>query len=165
MASEPDAVELAIWFHDVVYDPKSKLNEEKSSKFWSVYAAGYGVPEAMVQKVAKLILATKHEAVAPVSPDAALLVDIDLAILGQPADVFERYEAQVREEYNWVPDREFAEGRSAVMKMFLDREFIYFTPDLRHRYEVQARTNLAKSIACWDMVSHIIQSSLAARSL
>jgi predicted metal-dependent HD superfamily phosphohydrolase len=50
--------------------------------------------------VRDLILATRHD-VSPPGGDAALLVDVDLAILGSPAERFDEYERQVRQEYSW----------------------------------------------------------------
>ena len=89
-----------------------------------------------------LILATKHNR--PVSGDAALLVDIDLAILGKPADEFDRYDAAIRQEYAWVSEEAYRAGRSKVLQSFLDRTTIYQTEFFRNLYEAQARTNLQR---------------------
>ncbi len=100
--------------------------------------------------MAGVILATKHVATnhvyGPDSPEAGLLVDLDLSILGQPEAVFNRYENEIRREYAWVADGEFARGRSRVLEGFAIRPSIYSTPFFRAKYESAARANLARSI-------------------
>ncbi len=77
-----------------------------------------------------------------------LLVDIDLAILGQPRDRYEQFEHQIREEYAWVPTADFAKGRTAIPRNFLNRPSIYGSDSFRKRYERHARSNLAWAIDC-----------------
>jgi predicted metal-dependent HD superfamily phosphohydrolase len=100
-----------------------------------------------VCEVEALILATRHTE-RPTTRDAALLVDADLAILGQPPDVFDVYDGQIRAEYSWVPESEYVAGREAVLRRFLDRDSIFTTEVFRARYETQARENLARALAC-----------------
>lgn len=140
-----DAVEYALWFHDAVYDPRAKDNEERSAGLASETARKAGLPEEFANQAARLILATNHVAT-PDSPEAELLVDIDLSILGQPEAVFNRYEHEIRREYAWVPEGEFARGRSRVLEAFASRPSIYSTPFFRAKYESAARANLARSI-------------------
>ncbi|HWA25203.1 MAG TPA: hypothetical protein VG734_05960, partial [Lacunisphaera sp.] len=80
------------------------------------------------------------------SADAALLLDIDLAILGQPAERFWQYEAAIRQEYAWVPAVTFAEKRAEILRKFLERPALYQTPAFRTRYETTARANLKAAI-------------------
>ena len=137
-AADPKAVELAIWFHDAVYDPRRSDNEERSAA-WLLEL----MPEQT--KAAAMVRVTKDHR--PSTPDEALLVDVDLAILGQPAERFDRYERQIREEYSWVPSLIFHMKRRSILKGFLDRPFIYQTEPFRAKYEAQARRNLARSLA------------------
>jgi len=92
-------------------------------------------------------MATRHATAAPASADEALLVDIDLAILGADAARFAQYQAQIRREYAHVAEPEFRDGRSAVLAGLLARDPIYRTPRLRDELEARARTNLALAIA------------------
>lgn len=135
-AREPEAVELAIWFHDAVYDTRRAENEERSAELLLAL-----MPEA--KSAARLILATKHHRAS--TPDEALLVDVDLAILGQPEARFDLYERQIREEYAWVPEPIFRQKRAAILRGFLDRPFIYGTEPFRARYEAAARRNLSRT--------------------
>ena len=83
----------------------------------------------------------------PLDPDARLLVDIDLAILGAAPERFDEYEVQVRQEYAWVPGPLFRRKRREILQGFLDRPCIYTTEPFRTRFELQARSNLQRSVA------------------
>lgn len=135
-AREPEAVELAIWFHDAVYDTRRSDNEERSAELLLSL-----LPEAT--RAGELVLATKHHGAS--TPDEALLVDVDLAILGQPEERFDLYERQIREEYGWVPEDVFRAKRAGILQAFLDRPFIYRTELFRAKYEEAARRNLLRS--------------------
>ena len=144
LARQPDAVELALWFHDAVYDPRSHQNEERSAGMAGEFLEGAGLP-GLVSRVSELILSTRTH-VTRDDPDAALVVDVDLGILGQPAGRFEQYEAQIRAEYEWVPIAEFNSRRAAVLQGFLDRPRIYGTDHFHQKFEQSARRNLTSSI-------------------
>jgi predicted metal-dependent HD superfamily phosphohydrolase len=92
-----------------------------------------------------MILATKHSG-APATGDAAIVSDVDLSILGKPADEFEAYERAIRREYEHVPAETYRAGRAAVLRQFLSRPRIYNTDHFAARYEMAARQNLAGSL-------------------
>lgn len=142
LATNPDAVELALWYHDAIYDTKTKDSEERSATLAVEVAKNALLPDDFGQSVANLITATKHTA-SPTDPDVQLLVDVDLSILGQPENKFDEYEQQIRKEYEWVAEDAFVAGRSAILKSFLDRSTIYSTPFFLDKYEAQARANIA----------------------
>jgi predicted metal-dependent HD superfamily phosphohydrolase len=146
LAANPHAIELAIWFHDVVYDTHAKDNEECSAELAASVLQSSEISESLIKSVSRLILATKHAAL-PNDSDESLLVDVDLSILGQQWGKFEEYERQIREEYNWVEAKAFAEGRSRILEMFLNRPRIYATDFFRAKYEDKARKNITRSIA------------------
>ena len=145
LAREPLAVELAIWFHDAVYDPRAADNEELSARLAQAWLGEVHAEPALIDAVSRLILATKkHDA--SLHADAALLVDVDLSILGQPPDRFWEYEAQIRAEYSWVPPDIFSVKRAEILDGFLARARIYNTDGFFGRLESQARTNLQASV-------------------
>ena len=141
LAQHPGEVELALWFHDAVYAPQGKDNEARSADWACDALAQAGAGSAVQQRVRALIMATCHDAV-PVDDDARLLVDIDLAILGADPARFAEYDAQVREEYRWVPDWLYRRKRKEVLAGFLARPAIYGTERFRDRFEGRARENL-----------------------
>jgi predicted metal-dependent HD superfamily phosphohydrolase len=143
-AKRPEAVELALWFHDVVYDPKATDNEEQSAALAKRCLENAGQP-GLACEVAELVMATKLHG-GDAAPDAALLVDVDLSILGQNEARFAKYESQIRAEYDWVPQEIFSSKRSEILQQFLDRKRIYSTESFFARYERQARHNLEKSV-------------------
>jgi predicted metal-dependent HD superfamily phosphohydrolase len=141
-----DAIEAAIWFHDAIYDPLRGDNEQKSAEFARRLLARCGVSSAFCDRVEELILVTRHDRV-PADPDAQLLADIDLSILGKPWQIFDDYERAIRGEYAYVIDADFRAGRAKVLQRFLDRERIYSTEVFHARYEAAARENLQRSVA------------------
>lgn len=140
-----DEIELAVWCHDVVYEPHATDNELQSAAWVEKILVEGNVAAAVRARVRDLILATQHRA-APVWPDAALLVDIDLASLGYSPAEFDRYDAAIRQEYDWVPEAAYREARIKVLESFLARSVIYQTAWFHDRYEAQARQNLARAI-------------------
>ncbi len=145
LAGDPVAVEMALWYHDAVYDPRAADNEEKSAALARDVARSAGLPEVQGGRVAELIRASTHRR-APGDPDTRLFADIDLSILGQPEGAFDEYERQVRKEYGWVPEPAFRSGRSGILRSFLGRPSLYGTPYFREKYEAAARRNLERSL-------------------
>jgi predicted metal-dependent HD superfamily phosphohydrolase len=141
----PAEVEMALWFHDAIYDPKGTDNEARSAAWSEEELRKAGVAEEPASRVAELILVTKHTRV-PQTRDAKVLVDIDLAILGASEERFAEYESQIREEYSHVPELLFRLKRREILQSFLDRSAIYSTPTLHQQLEARARTNLAAAV-------------------
>lgn len=142
-AERPDELEAAIWFHDAVYLPGAPDNEECSAQLASTTLAGAGVPLEAVHRIADLVLATQHLSI-PRQPDAALLCDIDLSILGRTPEIFDEFEQRIRQEYTWVPEPVYRSGRTEILEGFLARPSIFQTASFRDRYEAPARANLAR---------------------
>lgn len=145
LAEHPAEVEIALWFHDAVYDVKVSDNEARSAAWARQALMQSGVCEERVERVEALIMATRH-AVAPQGQDQQLLIDIDLSILGAPRSRFDEYEAQVRREYSWVPGMIYRRKRRDVLRGIAQRQHIYSTQALRDSLERSARENLAHSL-------------------
>jgi len=154
---------LALWFHDAVYDPRSKDNEARSAQLARHKLQDLQLDAGVVAQVGALVLATEHMAggkaqalAVPAMPEhlVALLLDIDLAILGAPAQAFDRYEAQVAQEYAWVPSAQYALGRAQVLRGFLppaqggssSHSSVYRTLTARAQREAQAHLNLSAAL-------------------
>ncbi|WP_199305718.1 hypothetical protein [Pseudanabaena sp. FACHB-2040] len=145
LARCPEQVELAVWFHDAIYDPKRTDNEQKSAEWASSVIHQSGLSSDIAESVSQLILATRHNSEVS-DRDAQLLVDIDLSILGSQAD-FWQYEENIRTEYAWVPVDLFRQKRVEILRGFLERQPLYYLDAFREQFEVQARVNLRDAIA------------------
>jgi predicted metal-dependent HD superfamily phosphohydrolase len=145
LAERPAEVEIALWFHDAVYDVHRHDNEAVSAGWARTALLDAGAAPDVAGRVEALVLATRHSA-APATPDEQLLVDIDLAILGAAPVRFAEYEAQIRVEYGFVPPAVFNEKRGAILAGFLARPVLYGCEPLRRRFERQARHNLQAAL-------------------
>lgn len=141
----PKEVELAIWFHDVIYDPKSAYNEEESAEFAVLMFHNYKTTCIRIDRVKDLILATKHDRSNDTS-DAEYLVDIDISIFGYPLEIYKDYEKNIRKEYEWVPEMIYRKKRKELLISFLSRDKIYHTNFFSNKYELQSRSNLKSTI-------------------
>lgn len=139
-------VELALWFHDAIYEPRAKDNESRSAAWAERVTREAGLSQDVSDRVHDMILKTCHDAL-PQTRDEQVLIDIDLSILGAEPARFDEYERQVREEYAWVPGFVFKRKRREVLQGFLDRASIYSTAPFREQLEKKARENLARSIS------------------
>ena len=141
----PLAVEMALWYHDAVYDTHAKDNEDRSADLAGNAASQLGMRADFCRRVRNLIVATRHDAL-PIDRDAKYLADIDLSILGANAKIFDQYDSEIRKEYDWVPKPIFREKRTEILQAFLDRPRIYCTDRFRDLYETEARQNLKRAI-------------------
>jgi predicted metal-dependent HD superfamily phosphohydrolase len=141
----PAEVEMALWFHDAIYELRSSNNEGLSAAWAYKELLAAGVSLVSAELVRDLVLVTKHSGM-PSNRDEQVLVDIDLSILGAPDERFAEYERQIREEYSYVPSFLFTLKRKAILGSFLDRSAIYTTPALHQRLEAQARHNIARAL-------------------
>jgi len=146
LAEDPLCLELALWAHDVIYDPRATDNEARSADWFAQHFADSTLTNTQRNRVHALILATIHPH-PPTDPDMALLQDIDLSILGADAKLYDRYEGWIRLEYDFVPEEAFRKGRSGVLRSFLDQDVIYHTAELSERLEMSARNNLKRALA------------------
>jgi len=151
LCDRPLAVELALWFHDAVYDPRAADNEARSAALIREAAVRLGADPELAAASATLVLATAHLAppgdASAAGSDAAVIRDVDLAILGSAPGRFAAYEAAVRREYAFLPEAAWRAGRARVLRTFLELPWIYLTDAFRDRLERQARVNLAVSLA------------------
>lgn len=139
-AKNPNAVKLAAWLHDVIYDSQASDNEERSAEYAERLCRELAIPAGHL--VAALIRKTKtHDA--GNDSDAQVLIDADLAILGVNEPLYRDYAEKIRREYAWVPESEYRQGRRRVLESFLSRPKIYHF--LSH-LEEPARRNLADEV-------------------
>ncbi len=145
LARQADAVALALWFHDAIYDIGASDNERRSAEWARTALQDCGAAQETADQVHALIMVTRHDQ-PPQSADQELLLDVDLAILGAPPAVFDAYERQIVREYQSVESAAFRSNRRRILQGFLDRERIYHTRQFHELREAQARSNLGRSI-------------------
>jgi pantetheine-phosphate adenylyltransferase len=146
---DPDAVEIAIGEHDIVYNTKhdenEKTSEELSAEHAYLLATRAGFPQDFASKIDRMIMATQHLTV-PTDPDERFLVDADLSILGKELAEFDAYERGIRSEYAWVEEKFFRTKRAEILELLLNRVPMYHTSMMREKYEERAKRNLVRSI-------------------
>ncbi|MGC2778011.1 MAG: phosphohydrolase [Bradyrhizobium sp.] len=140
-AREREILTLAIWWHDVVYDPTRGDNEERSAELAERHVA----PE-LRDEVGRLIRLTLTHDVAAADRLGALLVSIDLAILGADEAVYQAYVDAIRREYAHVPDAAYRQGRATVLERFASRAVIYPDAGFAAALDQQARANIAREL-------------------
>ncbi|WP_406383025.1 hypothetical protein [Streptomyces sp. NBC_01618] len=150
-AADADAVRLAAWFHDAVYRPDRSENEERSAALAERALPEAGVPDGVTAEVARLVRLTITHDPAEGDANGEVLCDADLAILAAPPREYAAYTAQVREEYGFVPDDAFREGRATVLRQLLGLPRLFRTPHGVEQWEPRARQNLLTEL---ELLSH-----------
>lgn len=135
-------IELAIWYHDLIYDPKKSDNEEKSAFCFQSDFKEH-LDEKDLSQIFEMIMASKHQGCHNDGLDLDLFLDIDMSVLGQPESDFMDYEMAIRAEYKSIPKWLFFYSRKRFFKKLL-KSRIYRTQNFYERYEAQARKNISR---------------------
>jgi predicted metal-dependent HD superfamily phosphohydrolase len=139
-------IQMAIWFHDFVYNPKAKDNEEKSAEYAVICLSNLNIPLSIINNVVNIILNTKNHYACPKDIDSQIMIDSDLSILGSNSLEYKAYARAIRQEYAWVSDTEYQIGRTKILQKFLQRERIYFTEIAFQQMETKARDNIKAEV-------------------
>ena len=131
-----------IWWHDVVYDATRADNEELSARLAEAH-----VHADISREVGRLIRLTRTHQVLPDDRLGAILISIDLSILGAEPARYDAYAAAIRQEFIHVPERDYRAGRARVLSQFAARPVIFPDAAFAARYDRQARENLARELA------------------
>ena len=137
----------AILWHDAVYEPGRSDNEERSAELALRELEACGVATDGAAEVARLIRLTERHRVDPANRLGALMVSIDLAILGADEDRYRQYAADVRREHAHLDDEAWRTGRALVLQHLLEADPLYPDRDFRDRLELQARRNIAAELS------------------
>ncbi len=143
LMADREVVELAVWFHDAVYDYRSSENEARSAELARQFLACTSLNPARQAQVVYLIECTAHHTAphAP-APDLDFFLDADLQILGAAEADYAEYAHQIRQEYRLVPAVLYRRGRRQVLEQLLNTPELYRTPEFRERLDAAARRNL-----------------------
>lgn len=147
---DPASVQLAIFYHDAIYDPHASDNEAQSAILMAKELEK-AFPEDVLARTKALIIATAtHQLVSKAdserTSDCAYFLDMDLSILGASQDDFAAYDNAIRQEYSFVPSEIYKPRRREILKNFTARERLYFTDYFHGMLDAQARENLAIAI-------------------
>jgi predicted metal-dependent HD superfamily phosphohydrolase len=142
LIQDPDAVEMALWFHDAIYIPGSSKNEKESAELF-VRAVGDHFRPSFIRKVYGLIIATTHKELAQES-DNQFVTDIDLSSFGVDWGEFQRDTKAVRKEQADSSDAVFYPAHAKFLNSLLGRPRIFGTEFFYGRYEQRARENITR---------------------
>jgi predicted metal-dependent HD superfamily phosphohydrolase len=152
LVGDPDAIEIAIWFHDVVCEPGVRDNEARSARYYLERSAG--ASSAFRRAVCRMILASSHVKPA-MRADPGYMVDIDLAGFGRPWEEFRSTTDLIRAEFPQRSEREFAAGLAPFLRSLVGRPRIFATDWFRDRCEATARHNVALLLDEWDRAGYL----------
>lgn len=138
-------ISFSIFYHDIIYDATSKLNEEKSAGIAQEKLGYLGLNNEDIQKIHQQISATKSHEKSD-KEDTNFLLDADLSILGKSDEAYLEYTKQIRKEYSIYPDFLYKPGRKKVLEHFLQLESIFKTEYFKEKYEIQARKNIESEL-------------------
>jgi predicted metal-dependent HD superfamily phosphohydrolase len=145
LMDDPNAVEMALWFHDAIYQPGAKDNEWRSAELFRQWSDGR-VDPAFPQRVRDLVMATTHRE-SPGRGDAGLVVDIDLSSFGLPWEACEQDGRLIRAEFAGTADDQYYPGQLRFLRALQGRPTFFCTEFFQQRYEWVARENVARIIA------------------
>jgi len=137
-----DAVEIAIWFHDLIFDVRANDNELQSARRF-VELADDSMDTDFKATVHDLIMTTAPPRL-PKTTDQNYMLDIDLSSFGLPWEDMLRDSIAVRQESPQLTDAEFFPGQRAFLESLISREHFYFTEFFRSRIEDTARSNIER---------------------
>lgn len=141
------AVQLAAWFHDVIYEVQAADNEERSAVYAGEALNRLHLPAATIALVQRLIRATETHQAAAGDMDCRILLDADLATFAADPRQYDRYARAIRKEFAFVPDEAYCVARKEVLARFLERDRIFLTGQMFKRYEARARQNIHREMA------------------
>ncbi|MCL6414833.1 hypothetical protein MIB92_04160 [Aestuariirhabdus sp. Z084] len=136
-------VEMALWFHDVIYQMGSDSNEADSATLFCQLIGKNSALTGVRKRVSQLIMDTTHDT-EPQTKDGCYLADIDISSLGLPWEEFLKDSDNVRKESPHLDDPAYRSGQRRFFESLLSKSSIFYTDYFYQRYELQARDNLSK---------------------
>jgi len=128
-------------YHDAVYDPLAKDNEERSAHLLYDEVTKLGLTALQREWAVDMVLATKLN-----SAHSTVVNDMDLSVFGGDIPVYLKYVKEIRAEYAAIPDKTFNAGRLHVLQILQQRKPFFHTSEFYAAYEIQAGLNMASEI-------------------
>ena len=152
LGSLPDSVEvnpamqLALWYHDIVYQPGKSDNEIKSTQRLIADNISLKFSDYILNTACQLIMATQtHKPRGDLN--CSYFLDADMAILGSDTDSYQVYSRAVADEHQQIPSFFYRRGRKKFLTQTLAQPLIFHTPHFNQMFEAQARINLQNELA------------------
>ncbi|HLP52729.1 MAG TPA: hypothetical protein VK154_17695 [Chitinophagales bacterium] len=142
----PVATTLALFYHDLVYNPLRSDSEQQSADYARKFLMQWNMPAELISKVYHLIVCTKSHESDTADDETNIFLDADMAILGSAAPVYHDYTSAVRKEFSIYPDFIYNKGRRDFLRKTLSRPYIFLSAFFRAKYESQARINLQNEL-------------------
>ncbi len=140
-----NSMALAFWFHDAIHHSFKSDNKRKSADWAKRFMQANGANDTRLRQVEQLIMATCPNA-QTVTADSQIFSDINMAILGAKAQLYDIYEIYVRKEYGLIPECIYRQKRKTVLQRFLKRARIYNSDYFHEKLERQAQENLRRTL-------------------
>ncbi|PPD43591.1 MAG: hypothetical protein CTY15_09520 [Methylocystis sp.] len=161
LATRPDLVAAAIFWHDSVYltrdpDGRPRTDPENVRASAALFERHSRFDAVEAQSIHDMIMATashmKAKATTEHYPgfarDLDFFLDLDLSSLAASWAIFERNLDDIHFEYGWVPERAFYLGRVQMLESFLGGgESLYRLPETRALWLEPALANLRRAQA------------------
>jgi len=144
--AEPLPLHFAVWWHDVVYEPKASDNEGRSAALARARLTEMGAAQDLIEPLDLLILATRNHWEGPTMGDGDYFLDADIAILGAPPSLYDQYAEDVRAEYSFAPEPMFRAGRSQFLSKAIERQPLFRRPEFEAAYGAAARENMRREL-------------------
>ncbi|CAN5681198.1 hypothetical protein BH10BDE1_BH10BDE1_00110 [soil metagenome] len=141
-------IELALWYHDIIYQPFSKTNERDSAERLFRELSNYKTDLRFKLANEMILASANHLAAEPSTEAVALFLDLDMGILGQQPKDYQAYARNIRLEYAKVPALLFYRGRKKLLKNWISQP-IYRTNYFKEHFEAQAKQNLKNELGGW----------------
>lgn len=136
---------LAFWYHDLIYKPFKKDNEQASADLAIRFIKKQTDDVQLANRIERLIMATLHNRT-PDTIEEAYMMDIDLSILGSNKEKYTTYTHNIRKEYSVVPWLLYKKKRVEILERFLSKNELYYTDYFKTEFENKARLNIQNEI-------------------
>ena len=141
----PQALKLAIFFHDFVMTRKEEDVVESAA-----YVSRLFDNTQLSCYVADLIMATEHlQNTQPMANDMQIIHDLGFAILGDRMN-YGLYALNLRREYADHSEEDYAKGRMEFLQNLLARPRLFVNDAFSQMFEQEARLNIQQELAYWQ---------------
>ena len=115
---ETEILLIAAIFHDIVYDPKSRTNEEDSIQFFKdSFLSTYKLDTKELEVIDLIRMTKTHK---PKSKLEELFCELDLKVLSYDLPGLLKWEEQIFREYEFVNWKLYKETRIKLIQKFID---------------------------------------------